>query len=89
MRIGNITNIYETYAIQQSNTRVNRGGNNSGDSRRDSLDVSPSARSFTAALQAISNAPDIREERVSVIRSQIESGTYPLDASRIADSILG
>ena len=88
MRINNIANIYETYALRQANARVGRGDGN-GESRRDSLAVSPSARSFTAALQAIINAPDTREDLVADIRAQVENGTYPLDASKIADRILG
>ena len=88
MRINNIANIYETYALQQANSRVGRGEGN-GDSRRDSLAVSSSARSFTAAFQAIINAQEIREDLVADIRAQVENGTYPLDASKIADRILG
>ena len=88
MRINNIANIYETYALQRANARVGRG-DNGGESRRDSLAVSSSARSFTAAFQAIINAPDMREDLVADIRAQVESGTYPLDASKIVDRILG
>ena len=89
MRINNITNIYETYALQQASTRVNRSDGSNGESgRRDSIAVSSSARSFTTALQAILNAPDVREDLVADIRSQIENGKYQPDASKIADKIL-
>jgi len=87
MRINNLTNIYESYAAQQSSARVNKGESN-GAVRRDSVAVSSSARSFTAAFQAIVNAPDIREDLVAGVREQIENGTYPLDASRTADAII-
>ncbi|MCL2617196.1 MAG: flagellar biosynthesis anti-sigma factor FlgM [Defluviitaleaceae bacterium] len=89
MRINNIANIYETYARQQSNSRVRQHDAGIGEGRRDSLAVSSSARSFTAAMQAIANAPDVREELVADIRARIDNGTYAVDAAKIADRLLG
>jgi len=89
MRINNIANIYDSYALSQANSRIRHNDAiNGSDSKRDSIEVSSSARCFTAALQAIANAPDIREDLVSNVRAQIESGTYVADASKIADKLL-
>ncbi|MCL2617440.1 MAG: flagellar biosynthesis anti-sigma factor FlgM [Defluviitaleaceae bacterium] len=85
MRINNIANIYETASAQQSAARAGRAGNQRPEARRDSLEVSDSARSFTTAFQAIANAPEVREGLVSDIRARIENGTYEPDPRRIAE----
>jgi len=89
MRINHIANIYETHTVKPANSHTERGTTNPSKIKRDSVAVSPSARSFTAALQSIAATPDIREDRVAQIRARIESGTYKPDASKIADKILG
>ena len=89
MRVNSIANIYETYALQQTNSRVRQSDAiNGSESKRDSIEVSSSARSFTTALQAIANAPEIREDIVSDIRVRVENGAYTPDALRIIEKLL-
>ena len=54
----------------------------------DSFVVSDQARDFQTVLKAISNAPDIREEKVNDILKRIEEGSYNISANDIADKLL-
>jgi len=37
----------------------------------------------------IQSAPDVREDRINQVRSEIESGTYNIKAEKIAEKIVG
>lgn len=40
------------------------------------------------ALDIARNTPDIREDRVSMLKKQIEEGTYQIDSGKIADGMM-
>lgn len=91
MRIDSIASLYEAQIQQGAGSRVRQGEAVSGGAKkgRDSFEMSPSGRSFSASLQAMLSTPDIRENVVADIRARIEDGTYAVDAFQIADKILG
>lgn len=43
---------------------------------------------LTQALQTARQAPDIREEKIMELKKQLENGTYKIDSTAIAMSIL-
>ena len=62
-----------------------------GGSRPDSdrLELSVRSREISHLEELIRSTPDVREDRVNQVRSEIESGTYNIKAEKIADKIIG
>lgn len=54
----------------------------------DSVEISSEALNLKDMQAAAMQSPDIREEMVSAIKSQIESGTYKISPERIAEQII-
>lgn len=88
MRINNdginkMLNIYNRNQGNVDNT------NKTGKSKKlDQLDISSNARDFQIAMEEVKKQPDVREEKVARIKRQIESGTYEIDAKKIADKMM-
>ena len=57
-------------------------------SKTDKLEISSFGREMQIAKQAVKNAPDVRMDRVEQLKSQIQNGTYDVDASSFADMLL-
>ncbi len=53
----------------------------------DQLSLSDEARAMAAARQAVSNAPDVREDKVAAIKQRIEDGTYSVSPRVLAQKI--
>jgi flagellar biosynthesis anti-sigma factor FlgM len=51
---------------------------------RDTVSLTESGREFKAAVDRARSLPDIRLERVQLLRQQLEKGTYRVEANRIA-----
>ena len=84
MKISNIlqvTNIYK-------NNKVAKTKESSIKSTKDNLNISSAALDYQTALNAISKAPDIREEKVNNIIERINNGTYNISSEEIANKIL-
>ncbi len=60
-----------------------------GERRADREPESVGAASFRRAREAVEAAPEVRFERVFVLRAALRSGTYRRAAREIADSMLG
>nr|WP_317359999.1 flagellar biosynthesis anti-sigma factor FlgM [uncultured Tyzzerella sp.] len=82
-----ITNLFSTTNIYNK-TNVNDKKIERQKKVNDSFVVSDQARDFQTVLKAISNAPDIREEKVNDILKRIEEGSYNISANDIADKLL-
>ena len=54
----------------------------------DTLTLTNSARSLQKIEEAIAKAPVVDAGKVAAVRQAISSGTYQIDAGRIADKIL-
>ena len=50
----------------------------------DSVTLSDSARSLAAARDAVKNAPDVRDQKVTEIKQQVTDGTYQVSARVLA-----
>ena len=55
----------------------------------DQVDVSGSTALFKSMLQAVSDHPEVRIDKVNAIKAQIESGDYTVDSRAIAEKMLG
>ncbi|HEY8475929.1 MAG TPA: flagellar biosynthesis anti-sigma factor FlgM [Chloroflexota bacterium] len=55
----------------------------------DGVDLSPEARSLAQLFEAARRMPDVREERVASLRSQIATGTFTISLEDLARRLLG
>ena len=55
---------------------------------KDQVTISRAGRDYQIAKQAVSEASDIREDKVADIKSRIEAGTYSVDPGDFADKLL-
>lgn len=87
------SSVYQRQAIQGADIgraagtadATRRAADGDGGGRRaDRVTVSPQAQELYRAMQAVSRQDDVRADRVSELRSQIENGMYSVDAHDIA-----
>ncbi|MEO5368422.1 MAG: flagellar biosynthesis anti-sigma factor FlgM, partial [Magnetococcus sp. WYHC-3] len=75
-----------------SSSRVGRGrgraASATGGGRSDDVQLSETAKMYGMAAEAVSEAPDIRSEKIEPIREALQSGQYQVDALEVADKIL-
>ncbi len=55
---------------------------------RDTVSLTERGLEFKAAVDRARSLPDIRLERVQLLRQQLEKGTYRIEANRIAVSMI-
>lgn len=86
---------FESRPVQVGTGSVQRKGNESADAAQgakvsgaDSVQITGSAKQLAALEHALKDQPVIDEARVAALRSAIESGTYQVDAARVADKLL-
>lgn len=54
----------------------------------DRVDLSQKARDLGETRELYAQSPDIRQDKVDALRSQIENGTYCVDGNRVAWKML-
>ncbi|MDR0671487.1 MAG: flagellar biosynthesis anti-sigma factor FlgM [Oscillospiraceae bacterium] len=54
----------------------------------DMVEISRNARPLGEFLRAAQSAPDVRMEKVTVLRQQIEAGTYRVEGRAVAEKLL-
>jgi negative regulator of flagellin synthesis FlgM len=84
--IGLTKNVQRLDSPQQSERTQAVGG---GHSDSDRLELSVRSREISHLEELIQSIPDVREDRVDQVRSQIERGTYNIKAEKIAEKIIG
>jgi negative regulator of flagellin synthesis FlgM len=50
--------------------------------------ISDAAKRVQEARNQLNDIPDVREEKVSELRNQIQNGTYQIDADKIAGKMI-
>jgi len=53
------------------------------------VDLSTMAKDIQQAKNALSQVPDVREEKVQEIKSQVDSGKYNVSGEKIAGKMVG
>jgi negative regulator of flagellin synthesis FlgM len=57
--------------------------------KRDQVEISETAQQLQRAMNAVREAPDVREDKVAAIRQRIADGTYYVPAETLLEKILG
>jgi flagellar biosynthesis anti-sigma factor FlgM len=80
------TDVARSGAAQQaSKTQHHRQGHSKS---VDSVTLSDGAKTLAAARDAVKNAPDVRDQKVSEIKQQVSDGTYSVPAKVLARKML-
>ena len=56
--------------------------------KTDTVVISDAAKRVQEARAQLDEIPDVREDKVAELRSQIQNGTYQVDAEKAADKLL-
>ena len=86
MTINNVYEAYKTYNVNGAGRQ--RRAETAEKRSQDTFSLSVQAEDYQLARKAVSNLPDIRQEKVSSLQSQITNGSYTVSAAMVADRIL-
>lgn len=64
------------------------GGLGGGAASADNVDISSRAREMNRAKGLLDGVPDMRTEKVVRLKTDIESGTYHVDAGKVAEKMI-
>ncbi len=84
MKITGIQQIMETYKAN----RVKKTGAVDKVSKKDEVAFSSIGKDFQTALKAVSQAPDLRMDKVQELQQKMQLGTYTVDAKDAADKMV-
>jgi len=56
--------------------------------QRDAVNLTPTANRLKRIEMSLADVPDVDQARVAEIRQQIQSGSYQINAQRLADKLL-
>ena len=56
--------------------------------KSDTVVISDAAKRIQEARKQLDEIPDVREDKVSQLRSQIQNGTYEINADKIAGKMI-
>jgi negative regulator of flagellin synthesis FlgM len=57
-------------------------------STSDRVDISGKSKEVADIMSAVNQLPEVRNEKVQAIKESVEAGTYTVDPSKVAESIL-
>ena len=77
---------------QRSESVAQQAGQSAGQATvkpEEKVDLSTRAREIQQAKVEIARLPDVREEKVQEIKSQVDNGTYNVSGEQIANKMVG
>jgi negative regulator of flagellin synthesis FlgM len=97
MKISDLNKDVAAQMVQQYQKNDNYVANTNSDKQitpvaarpEEKVDLSTQAKDIQQAKSALSAVPDVREEKVQEIKSQVEQGKYNVSAEKIAGKMVG
>ena len=86
MRIDAYNQVAQVYGVNKTNSTTKT--NAARPMAKDQVSISSAGRDFQVAKQAVSEASDIREDKVAEVKSRIDSGNYNVDTGDFASMLL-
>ena len=86
MRVDNVYSAYKPY--NASGAGRQRRANAPDGQIRDTFSLSVQAEDYQLARRAVSRLPDVRQDKVDALQSQIAAGQYSVSPAMVADKIL-
>lgn len=84
MKVTRVSQILDIYSSNQTRKAERTGKSD----RKDVFSLSKEGKDFQIALNALSQVPEIREEKVQDIKQRIQSGNYNINVQELADKIV-
>lgn len=84
MRVDAYNKVSQLY----NTSKVNKATKTSSGKFSDRLEISQKGNDYRIAKQIVSQAPDVREDRINEIKKQMESGTYNVSMAEVADKVV-
>ena len=85
MRVDAYNQEAQIYNVQGQNKTLKT---TSTSSAKDQVSISKAGRDYQVAKTAVSEASDIREDKVAQLKSKIDAGTYQVDPDDFACKLL-
>lgn len=85
MRIDAYNQVAQLYGIQKS-VKTQKAQNAAGP--RDQVSISQAGRDYQVAKSAVSEASDIREDKVAQLKNMVNSGQYQVNGDDFASKLL-
>ena len=79
-QIAQLYGVQKTYNTQKSGKAASMGS--------DQLSISSAGYSHQVAKTAVSEASDVREDKIAKLKAQIQAGTYSVDPELFANKLL-
>ncbi|MBQ8518195.1 MAG: flagellar biosynthesis anti-sigma factor FlgM [Agathobacter sp.] len=79
-QIAQLYGAQKTYNTQKTNKTASMGS--------DQLSISQTGYSYQTAKTAVSEASDVREDKVAKLKAQIQNGTYSVNPDDFANKLL-
>jgi negative regulator of flagellin synthesis FlgM len=97
MKISDLNKDMTAQMVQQYQKNDNYTANANSDKQavtvaarpEEKVDLSTKAKDIQQAKNALSAVPDVREQKVQGIKSQVENGKYNVSAEKIAGKMVG
>lgn len=86
MRIDAYNQVAQLYGVQ--NPYNTQKSSSVASMSSDQLSISTAGYSYQTAKSAVSEAPDVREDRIAKLKAQIQAGTYSVDPEAFANKLL-
>ena len=87
IRVSGAISAYQVYNTNK-NDKTRRAAAFGNDFGRDAFTLSMQAEDYQQVRNVLSQVPDMRADRVDVIRRSIEAGQYNVSAAAVAERIL-
>lgn len=75
--------------VREVDQRVTGEPDRKTEVRRDEATLSEEARLLQRVRQAVSELPDVREDKVAALRQQVLEGTYQINEEALINALLG
>ncbi len=56
--------------------------------KTDSVQISTESRKAARLREVLDSHPDIREEKVTALKKEVDEGTYKVDSNKVADKVI-
>lgn len=84
MRVEAVNQISQIYKPSGTKKYTKQGNVNN----RDAYEISQSAKDYQVAKKAVSEASDVREDKIAQLKEALASGSYNVSAQEVAEKIV-
>lgn len=84
-----INHVQQVLKVYGENNKVNAAAKTERISKRDEIEFSSEGQLIQKAQDAIKNLPEIRGEKVAILKQSVKSGNYTINGEEVMKKMLG